>query len=67
MDAERVKLMNYLIDSNYQRMNLILSRNNIKSMAEMNKLSSDELEEWERLNKINMDLTATLKKESDSI
>ena len=67
MDKERLKLINYLIDSNYQRMKLILIRNNINSMAEMNKLSPDELEEWERLNKINMDLTATLKRESDFI
>ena len=67
MDVERLKLINYLIDSNYERMNLILSRNNIHSMADMNKLASNELEEWERLNKINMDLIATVKRENETL
>ena len=64
INIDRIRLINILIDSNFKRMQLILNRNKIKSVLDINKLPTSELEEWERLHTINMQMTEVLKKES---
>lgn len=67
IEIDRIRLINTLIDSNFKRMQVILNRNNIKSVLDINELPASELEEWERLHTINMQMTEVIKKESADI